>query len=139
MSRRRNRSSSKNQKSFGKSIIYIGILLVAAAGAGWYFFYEYGFREDYNHFVQELNEGFKDDDSQVIKKNIKKLEDLKLANSGNSKRLELINDNLLRGYSHFASTHDLTLEEQLVYLRKMYKISPDSLTEQQKKLLSLKK
>ena len=57
--RRERRERQQEKKSSAKTFIYVGILIVAVAGLGWYFFYEFGFRTEYNLRLPNLMTAFK--------------------------------------------------------------------------------
>ena len=86
-SQRSARNSRKKKKdSSAKSVIYILILIIAVAVLGWYFFYEFSFRTDYNTAVNKLDESFQSLDSKGIEDSMRKLEALRKSNLGNKER-----------------------------------------------------
>ena len=132
---RRRRPQKKEKKNTAKSALYIGVLVIAVAALGWYFFYEYSFRTDYNTTINKLDESFQNFDSKEIKDCMNSLEKLKASNSGNKERTAPIDEHLLKCYRHFADRPELSHKEKLVYLKKINSIAPDTLSELEKKLL----
>lgn len=134
----RPRKSSKKQakkKSSAKSAIYIIILVAALAVIGFYFLGEFGFRNDYNSAVKELDEGFQSGDEKTIKECMTKLETLKKSNLRKKERLDPINDHLVKCYRHISANPGLSHKERVEYLKKIYAIAPNSLSEMDKKFV----
>jgi hypothetical protein len=141
-SSRPRQSEKKQKKKKGnpvKSAVYIGILVIAVGYLGWFFFYEFGFRTEYNTIVTELDGAFEGADETAIKSCSEKLEKLYESNKSKAERVAPIKDHLLKCYLHFASNPGLSLKEQVVYLKKINELDPKALSDSQKKLMDLSK
>ena len=136
MSRSRRSTRKKpEKKNSSKSIVYIIILIAALAAIGFLFLGEFTFRNDFNSVVNELDDGFSNNDEKLVKECMLKLEDLKKANMDKQERLDPINENLLKCYRRLSLNPGISHKERLVYLKKIYAIAPDSLSELDRKLV----
>lgn len=125
----------KQKKNSGKSAVYIILLIVALAVIAFFFMGEFTFRNDFNSIVNELDQGFSDGNKPVITKCAENLETLKKKNIGKKDRLDPVNDNLLKCYRYLANDPSISHKERVGFLKKMYEISPDSLSPVDKKLV----
>jgi hypothetical protein len=137
--RQSDRQQKKKKGNPVKSAVYIGVLVIAVGYLGWFLFYEFGFRTDYNTVVAELDGAFQTADEAAIKSCTEKLEKLYKSNKSKPERATPIKDHLLKCYRHFSSNPGLSLKEQIAYFEKINELDPKALSDADKKLMEVSK
>ncbi len=136
--KRRRLPVKKGEKKSSMSKVYIVFLLVAVVIIGWWFLREFNFRNQYNEVMSSLDRSFKNDDLKGIEGCMNTLERMQTENSSNPDRVKLINMNLVKCYRFFSMRYEAPLKVQVEYLRKIEKISPEELTNEDKKIMEIK-